>query len=150
VIGSKRMWQVTSAIDAVLYAVWPLIEGFWVFVAMMVVLSVSEAGRRAGRGAYTLAVFPRDERVRSQAYLRAARNVGYTLGALASGVALATGSDDVIRAVPLVTAVVLAVNAVWVFRLPDVSDRPTGTARSSRPWSTPASGAARCTTAASS
>ena len=124
VIGSKRMWQITSAIDAVLYALWPLIEGFWIFVAMMVVMSVAEAGRRAGRGAYTLAVFPRDERVRSQAYMRAARNVGYTLGALASGIALATGSDDVIHAVPLVTALVLAINAVWVFRLPDVTDRP--------------------------
>ena len=119
---------------------------------MMTVMSGCEAGWRAGRGAYTLAVFPRDERVRSQAYMRAARNVGYTLGALAAGVALATGSDDVIRAVPLLTAVVLAINAVWVLRLPDVA--PTAPhqrqAPSSRPSSTPASGAARCATAASS
>ena len=52
---------------------------------------------------------------------RAARNVGYTLGALAAGLALATNSDDVVRSVPLVTATLLAVNAVWVFRLPNLA-----------------------------
>ena len=59
-------------------------------VAMMIVMSVVEAGRRSGRGAYTIAVFPREERVRSQAYMRAARNVGYTLGA---SIALQYGLD---------------------------------------------------------
>ena len=119
-IGYKQMWQLTSAIEAVLYAAWPLITGWWPFVAMMVVMSVVESGRRAGRGAYSLAVFPRGDRVRYQAYLRAARNVGYTLGALAAGLALATGSDDVVRLVPLVTAALLALNAVLVFRLPNL------------------------------
>jgi MFS family permease len=123
-LGAKRMWQAASAVEAVLYAVWPLLTGFWPFVVMMVVMSVAEAGRRSGRGAYTIAVFPREQRVRSQAYMRAARNVGYTLGALAAGLALATGSDAAIRAVPLLTAAILAVNAVWVFRLPDVAAQP--------------------------
>jgi MFS family permease len=123
-VGAKRMWQATSAVEALLYAAWPLLVGFWPFVLMMVVMSVAEAGRRGGRGAYTIAVFPRDQRVRSQAYLRAARNVGYTIGALAAGLALATDSDAVIRAVPLLTAAVLALNAVWVFRLPDVAAQP--------------------------
>jgi MFS family permease len=123
-LGAKQMWQITSAIEAALYAAWPLLGGFWPFVGMMIVMSVAEAGRRSGRGAYTIAVFPREERVRSQAYLRAARNVGYTIGALAAGLALATDSDGVIRAVPLLTAAVLALNAVWVFRLPEVASQP--------------------------
>src|SRR5215207_8395899 len=102
-LGSKQMWQLTSAVEAVMYAVWPLLTGWWPFVAMMVVMAVVEAGRRNARGAYGLAVFPREERVRSQAYLRAARNVGYTFGALAAGIALATGRNDVVQMVPLVT-----------------------------------------------
>ena len=124
-VGAKRMWQVTSAVEAVLYAAWPFLVGFWQFVAMMIVMSVVEAGRRSGRGAYTIAVFPREERVRSQAYMRAARNVGYTLGALAAGVALATGRDEVVQAVPLLTAFLLALNAWWVFKLPDVTREPS-------------------------
>jgi MFS family permease len=120
-IGSKQMWQLASGIEAVLYAAWPLLSGFWPFVGMMAVMAVVESGRRAGRGAYSIAIFPREERVRSQAYLRAARNVGYTFGALGSGVALATNSDPVVQAVPLATAFLLALNAVWVFKLPDVA-----------------------------
>ncbi len=123
-MGSKQMWQVASAIEAGMYAVWPLLTGWWPFVGMMCAMAVVESGRRAGRGAYSLAVFPRAERVRYQAYLRAARNVGYTLGALAAGVALATNNDDVVRAVPFVTAALLAINAVWVFRLPDLARQP--------------------------
>jgi MFS family permease len=122
-IGSKQMWQLASGIEAVLYAAWPLLSGFWAFVAMMAVMAVVESGRRAGRGAYAIAIFPREERVKSQAYLRAARNVGYTFGALAAGVALATDSDAVVQAVPLATAFLLVLNAVWVFRLPDVVGR---------------------------
>ena len=31
-VGAKRMWQVTSAVEAVLYAAWPFLVGFWQFV----------------------------------------------------------------------------------------------------------------------
>jgi MFS family permease len=130
-VGPKQMWQVTSAIEAVLYAAWPLLTGWWPFVGMMVVMGVIEAGRRNSRGAYSLAVFAREERVRSQAYLRAARNVGYTFGALAAGLALATNSDDVVRSLPLVTAALLALNALWVFRLPDLAPARRGPHRDS-------------------
>ena len=42
--------------------------------------------------------------MRSLAFMRAALNIGFTLGALLGGLALATNSDAVIRVVPLVTA----------------------------------------------
>ena len=50
------------------------------------------AAGNTGRNVYRIAVFPRDVRVRALAYMRAARNVGYTLGALAGGIALAIGT----------------------------------------------------------
>src|SRR5213592_3625870 len=40
--GSKPTWQVTSALEAAAYAVWPLLTGWWAFVAMMVVMAVLE------------------------------------------------------------------------------------------------------------
>ena len=49
-------------------------------------------------------MFPHDERVRSLAFMRAALNVGFTLGAAIGGLALAFDSDAVIRAVPWFTA----------------------------------------------
>ena len=56
---------------------------------------VSTAGW-SGRGAYTLDVFPREERVQSQAFMRAALNIGFTVGAMIGGFALAFNNDDIV------------------------------------------------------
>ena len=49
---------------------------------------------------------------------RAALNVGFTVGALFGGVALATGSLTVIRFIPVLTAAILLVSAAMIRRLP--------------------------------
>lgn len=118
-IGPKRMWALGAFAQAALYLVWPWIGGFGAFLAMMVVLEVVSVAGGAGRGAYTLDVFPREERVRSQAFMRAALNLGFSVGALLGGVALAFNSDEVVRMVPVVTAAILALNALLITRLPD-------------------------------
>ena len=65
-------------------------------------------------------MFPREERVQSLAFMRAALNIGFTFGALLGGLALALDSDAVIRAVPWLTAAILACNSVLIARLPAV------------------------------
>lgn len=72
----------------------------------------------AGRGAYTLDIFTREERVRSLAFMRSALNIGFTLGALIGGLALAANDDGVIRMVPLAAGAILGLNAVLISRLP--------------------------------
>ena len=116
--GAKRVWAICSLMEAVFYLVWLAVGGMVSFVAMMVVLELVSTTSRAARNAYRFDVFPREERVSSSAYFRAARNVGYTLGALLAGVALATNSDDVIRLVPVITAALLLLNALLVSRMP--------------------------------
>ena len=121
--GAKRAWLSMAAIEAVLYFLWPAINGFVTFLALMAVMSVVESAMRSGRNAYTIAVFPRDQRVASQAFMRAARNVGYTLGALLAGLALAMQSNTAMELVPLVTGALLVVNTLWVWRLPALEVR---------------------------
>ena len=118
-VGPKRMWATGAFLGAALYAVWPLIGGLTEFLAMMVVLQVVESAGWSGRGAYTIDVFPREERVQSQAFMRAALNIGFTFGALIGGIALAFDNDQIVRAVPWVTAAILFVNAAYITRLPD-------------------------------
>lgn len=120
-VGPKRMWAIGSFAGAGLYATWPFIDGLWAFLAMMIVLELVGVAGWSGRGAYTLDVFPREERVQSQAFMRAALNVGFTVGALIGGLALAFDNDAVIRAVPLLTAVILLANSFYVTRLPDAA-----------------------------
>ncbi|UUW91715.1 MFS transporter [Nocardioides sp. WV_118_6] len=116
--GAKRVWAISSLIEALLYLAWLAIGGLGAFILMMIVLENVSSASRSARNAYRFDVFPREERVASNAYFRAARNVGYTFGALLAGLALATNDDNMIRAVPLVTAGLLVLNAVLVARLP--------------------------------
>lgn len=112
-VGAKPLWVLASAVEAALYFAWPLIGGMLGFVAMLSVLAVFETAGRNARNVYRIAVFDRATRVRPMAYMRAARNVGYTLGAGASGVALGLGLGAV-RIVPLLTAGLLVLNAVMI------------------------------------
>ena len=116
--GAKRVWATSSLVESLLYLVWLAVGDMTSFVAMMIGLGLVQTASRSSRNAYRFDVFPREERVSSNAYFRAARNVGYTLGALLAGVALATNDDDVIRLVPVVTAGLLVLNAALVARLP--------------------------------
>lgn len=122
-VGAKRLWAVTALLEALLYLAWPLVGGFVGFVALLCALALVETAGRSGRNVYRIAVFPRATRVRALAYQRAARNVGYTLGAGASGVALGIGTHTAIVAVPMVTAGLLLLNAVMVSSLPPI-ERP--------------------------
>src|SRR3954469_21451581 len=117
-LGAKRVWAASSLLEALLYLAWLAVGGMAGFVAVMVAVQVVNPASRSARNAYRFDVFPREQRVTSNAYFRAARNVGYTLGALLAGVALATNSDDVVRLVPVATAALLLANATLVSRLP--------------------------------
>ncbi|GAA4080264.1 MFS transporter [Nocardioides kongjuensis] len=119
--GAKRVWAIASLVEALLYLAWLTVGGLLTFIAMMIVLENVTSASRSARNAYRFDVFPREERVSSNAYFRAARNVGYTLGALLAGIALATNDDHVIRAVPVATAALLILNATLVSRLPSVA-----------------------------
>jgi MFS family permease len=116
--GSLRVWAIGAFVEALLYLTYPFIHGFAPFVLLLTAFAVIATAGNAGRGAYTLGIFPREERVRNQAFLRAALNLGFTLGALGGGLALATDSHTVIRMVPVFSALVLASNAVLISRLP--------------------------------
>jgi MFS family permease len=116
--GAKLVWASCSLLEALLYLVWLAVGDLATFIAMMIALELVSTTSRSARNAYRFDVFPREERVSSSAYFRAARNVGYSLGALLAGVALATNDLDVIRAVPVITACLLLLNSLLVSRLP--------------------------------
>lgn len=117
-IGPKRTWVLGSALCAVLFAAWPFIGGFAAYVAMVSLFSVVENTADAGRQSYVLDVMPAEERIRTQAYMYSAMNVGSTLGALIGGIALAFDDTTLMRWLPMLTVAVFAVNALFVARLP--------------------------------
>ena len=118
-IGAKRCWSISSAGQASMFAVWPFIDSFQGYIAMAVVMEVIGALGGTAHGAYTIDALPPGERVKSRAYMYSALNVGFTLGSLVGGIALAFESLTLINAVPWFTTLVFMVNAFNVTRLPD-------------------------------
>jgi MFS family permease len=136
--GARRMWAVGALLEALLYLSYPFIHGFAAFIALLTAFSLVNTVGGAGRGAYTIGIFPREQRVRYQAFLRSALNIGFTLGALVGGLALATDSRSVIRMVPVFSAAVLAANAFLIGRLPDPRGDRVDEAVASTPVEAPA------------
>ena len=116
--GPKRMWSVSAVGQAAMFSLWPFITDFHQYVLMAAAMEVVGALGGAAHGAYTIDVLPPDERVRSRAYMYSALNVGFTLGSLLGGIALAFHSDVLLHSLPWFTAAVFFVNAVAITRLP--------------------------------
>ncbi|NUT19809.1 MAG: MFS transporter [Hamadaea sp.] len=117
-IGPKRMWAVGALLAAMLFGAWPFISSFAGYLAMVVLFEIIENAAGAGRNAYILDVMPEEERVATQAYMYSALNVGFTLGAIIGGVALAIDNLTLIRFMPLFTLAIGLLNAVFIARLP--------------------------------
>ena len=100
-VGPKRMWSIGAFVAALMFAAWPFIDGFAGYLAMVVCFEIVENAAGAGRNAYILDVMPEEERVATQAYMYSALNVGFTLGAIIGGIALAFDNLTVMRWMPL-------------------------------------------------
>jgi MFS family permease len=119
--GPRKMWAASAVGQAAMFALWPFITDFRGYLAMAVVMEVVGGLGGSAHGAYTIDVLPPGERVRSRAYMYSALNVGFTLGSLLGGIALAFHSNHVLHALPWFTALVFLVNAAAIGRLPRAS-----------------------------
>lgn len=117
--GPKRMWALSNLGRVACFLALPFVGSFLEYVAVAVAFAAFESAATAARNAYVLDVLPTKERVETQAYMYSSLNVGFTLGAIIGGVALAFDSLTVIRWTPVFTAVLLLANAYWITRLPD-------------------------------
>jgi MFS family permease len=121
-VGPRRVWWLACAGEGIAYLCYPWVHGFAGFLGVVLLLALMDSSGSSARGGYTLAVIPRGERVRTLAFVRSALNIGFTLGALASGIALSVGHHRAVSALPIATGAVLLVAAVLVRGLPRARD----------------------------
>jgi MFS family permease len=118
-IGPKRIWWWAALVQTVLFVGLPFVSTWMAYLLLAVVMEVAEAAAESANRAYVLDVLPAAERIQTQAHLYSALNIGFTVGALLGGIALAFDSTTIVRWVPLVAAVLMLANAIGVRMLPD-------------------------------
>ena len=116
--GPKRMWAVAATTHGAGFVALPFVDGFGQYVAVALVVAIADGLGDNARHAYVLDVFEPKERVETQAYMYSSLNVGFTLGAIIGGAALAFDSVEVVRWTPWFAAALMFVNALWISRLP--------------------------------
>lgn len=136
-LGPKRIWALTTWGRAACFVALPFVGGFGEYLIVGMAFALFGSAGGSSYQAYVVDVLPRKERVETQAYMYSALNVGFTLGAMLGGVALAFDSLTVIRWTPIFAAAVMGFNAYWIHRLPKAPhdlrvesgaarERPTG------------------------
>ena len=117
-VGAKLPLLVTYAALAVLFALYCGVGSFAQFVVLTSLISIGETSVNPLRMTLTKASFPPAEQIRVSAQMRSLFNIGFMLGALVAGVALAFGTRTAFYAVVLVTAAAQAACTVIIARLP--------------------------------
>jgi MFS family permease len=116
--GPKRVWALSVWGRVLSFGALPFVDSFSSYLLVGLVFALAGSAGHSSYQAYVLDALPAQERVETQAYLYSALNVGFTLGAILGGVALAFDNLTVIRWTPWFAAVLAAVNAWWIARLP--------------------------------
>ena len=115
--GHRRVWVLVTAVQAVVYAAYPFVRTFGEFVTLAAVASLAEVGGSPLRAGY-LSRIAGPQRVRARAYNQAVSSAGWTLGALAAGVALGVGTRAAYVSLMLADAASFAIAAVILLTLP--------------------------------
>jgi len=122
-IGARRLLTILFITEAIGFTLYPLVNSLPVFFGLVIVMGFLEFGTGPSMAALIGVLVPPEDRVRMRAVMRTVFNIGFSLG---SGVAaIAVLGRDVLDAIPLSAAVLMAAAAVLVRRLPADRDRPT-------------------------
>jgi MFS family permease len=116
--GPKRIWALTTWGRAACFVALPFVGSFREYLLVGLLFALAASAGHSSYQSYVLDALPTKERIDTQAYMYSALNVGFTLGAILGGVALAFDSLTVVRWTPLFAAALMTLTALWISRLP--------------------------------
>lgn len=122
--GHRRVHLATVLVRAVAFAGYLLVDGFAGFLAVVCAIVLAESASRPVRSAYLARIADASALVAASAYTRVMLNIGFSLGSLGAGAALAVDSRTGYVALVLGNCVSYAIVAAIVTRMPDDRPRP--------------------------
>ena len=122
--GPKQSWLFSVAAQGMLFALFPVIKGFYAFALLMVSIELVGMLGNAGRIVYLIEALDPKTRVITQAFSRSWLNVGWGLGAAVAGAALAFDRPVGYHAMVFINVFVMFLNTVMIRRLPAAPHKP--------------------------
>ena len=127
-LGSREVTLGLCAAQAALLVAATQVRSFGAFLVVIVLLGCTESGTDVGRQAIISAVLAGADRVRVSAYSRSVFNAGFTLGVLASGIAIGVDTRPGYLLLLLGNAATAAVVCLLYLRLPRLPGAASGPA----------------------
>lgn len=118
--GARRVVLALFAVRAVAYGAYPLVGGFWAFVALASLAHLADNTARVALQALVASLTDERERVTTLAFVRSVRNIGYGAGGLLVSAALAVGGRGPYVALVLGNAATFVVAGALLARVRDV------------------------------
>lgn len=126
--GARNVVLALCVLRAAAYSLYPLVGGFWAFVAVASASHLLDNVGRVGLQALVASLVDPKDRVTTAAFVRSVRNIGYGVGGLLVSAALAVGGRGPYVALVLGNAATFLVAGALLTRV-----RDTRTARSEGP-----------------
>ncbi|QCX81390.1 putative transporter [Streptomyces sp. YIM 121038] len=115
--GYRRVLLVSYAVRIPLFLSYLLVDGYAGFLLVACGIGLAENTGRAVQPAYITVLAEKDERISFIAYSRSVTNVGWAVGSLAAGVALALDSRTAIEALVVGNALAFVLVVLLLTRL---------------------------------
>ncbi|MEU4602244.1 MFS transporter [Kribbella sp. NPDC023972] len=122
--GPRTLFVVLSLMICGVSLLYLLVQTFWQFLVVSIVLTVIDRGAGAVRAALIAAITQGADRVAARAYLRAVTNIGIMAGAGIGAFALHFDTSTAYRAMFVLDAVLSVVAACVVLAIPRVAPQP--------------------------
>ncbi|MFE5631872.1 MFS transporter [Streptomyces sp. NPDC056543] len=117
--GHRRIWLLTSLVQAAAFACYLLVDSFVAFLAVVCAIGLAQSASRPVRSAYLARIADPDTLIKASAYSRVMLNIGFSLGSLGAGAALVADSRAAYAALVLGNSLSYALVAVLLLRMPD-------------------------------
>lgn len=115
-LGARRMmiWLVLA--EGLGFLCYTQVHSFIEFLPLVCLVAFVDRGGMAVRGAFIMSALPRDIRVQSRAFMRAATNVGLSIGSAAAAIVIEANTPRAYLIMIVINAVTFLLNVIpWIW-----------------------------------
>ncbi|MEW2621379.1 MFS transporter [Streptomyces sp. NPDC048106] len=118
-LGTRRVAVAALILQGLAIAGYAAVHTFTGFLAAAAAVAVADSASTAARGALVATAVPRDQRIRTRAYLRAVTNAAFSAGALAGGLVIAADTPAAYTAALPAGGALFLLSGLLLLPIPD-------------------------------